>query len=499
MPEVVARTAAGHRRASRLRPLELDPGRVALERPHHAVVDIGSNSVRLVVYDELGRAPFPRFNEKSLCRLGEGLEETGRLGEASFARTVEACRRFRAICDAMEVARIDVLATEAVRSASNGQALIAAIAEAAGFEVRLLSGAEEARFAGLGVISGFYRPTGLVGDMGGGSLEVIEVLDDRVGERDVSLSMGALPVQAMLAADGRGARKRLDALFAERLPPALIAEPAFYAVGGGFRAIAKAHMAANGVPVRVVHGYALDAGEARSFAKRLWGLTPAELAAQPGVPARRLATIPAAALVLDRLLKRLEPERVVFSALGLREGWLYEQLSEAERYLDPLVEGAQIVGIRGCPGAGVRRRARALDRCAVPGRDPGRPAAAARRLRADRHRLAQPCRRPGRGKLPPAAAVPVHRHRPPRAGLPRRRRPRPLRRRRRRSRDRSRRWPCCLRRNAAARACSAARCGWRIASPAASARFSRPPRCRSRQALCASRSRAPRASLTARP
>jgi exopolyphosphatase/guanosine-5'-triphosphate,3'-diphosphate pyrophosphatase len=151
----------------------------------------------------------------------------------------------------------------------------------------------------------------------------------------------------MLAAEGRGARKRLDALLAERLPPALIAAPAFYAVGGGFRAIAKAHMAAAGAPVRVVHGYALDAGEARSLAKRLWALSPDELAAQPGVPARRLATMPAAALVLDRLLKRLEPERIVFSALGLREGWLYDQLSEAERYLDPLVEGALVVGMAG--------------------------------------------------------------------------------------------------------------------------------------------------------
>jgi exopolyphosphatase/guanosine-5'-triphosphate,3'-diphosphate pyrophosphatase len=346
VPEAVAERQQ-RAKGEPLRPLELDPARVARNRPHHAVVDIGSNSVRLIVYDELGRAPFPRFNEKSLCRLGEGLEETGRLSEASFARTVDACRRFRAICDAMEVARVDVLATAAVRSATNGDALIGAIADAAGFEVRLLSGAEEARFAGLGVISGFYRPSGLVGDLGGGSLEVIEVLDDRVGKRDVSLAIGALPVQAMLAREGRGARKRLDGLFAERLPPALIAEPAFYAVGGGFRAIAKAHMAAAGVPVRVVHGYTLGAKEARKFAKRLWRLAPDELAAQPGVPVRRLATIPAAALVLDRLLKRLEPEQVVFSALGLREGWLYGQLSEAERYLDPLVEGAQIVGMAG--------------------------------------------------------------------------------------------------------------------------------------------------------
>jgi exopolyphosphatase/guanosine-5'-triphosphate,3'-diphosphate pyrophosphatase len=234
-----------------------------------------------------------------------------------------------------------------VRKAANGEALVAAIGDAAGFEVRVLSGAEEARFAGLGVISGFYRPTGLVGDMGGGSFEVGEVIDDRVGERHVSLPLGALPVQAMLAAEDRGVRRQIDGLLTERLPPAVIAEPVFYAVGGGFRALAKAHMAAAGAPVRVVHSYTLDTREARDFAKRLWRLSPAELAAQPGVPARRLATLPAAALVMDRLLKRLEPERVVFSALGLREGWLYAQLDEAERYLDPLVEGAQIVGMAG--------------------------------------------------------------------------------------------------------------------------------------------------------
>jgi exopolyphosphatase/guanosine-5'-triphosphate,3'-diphosphate pyrophosphatase len=341
------RRRAGAGPAEPSRPLAFDAARVERGRPHHAVVDIGSNSVRLVVYDELGRAPFPRFNEKSLCRLGEGLEQTGQLSERSFARTVATCRRFRAICDAMEVARVDVLATAAVRRASNGADLIAAIGEAAGFEVRLLSGAEEARVAGLGVISGFYRPGGLVGDLGGGSLEMIEVQDDCVGERHVSLPIGALPVQAMLAAEGRGVRKRLDALFAQRLPAALIATPVFYAVGGGFRAIAKAHIAASGGPVRVVHGYALAAASARSFAKRLWNLSPEEVAAQPGVPSRRAATIPAAALVLDRLLKRLAPERVVFSALGLREGWLYEQLSEAERRLDPLLEGAQIVGLAG--------------------------------------------------------------------------------------------------------------------------------------------------------
>ena len=186
------------------RPLDLTPERaIRRERAPYAVVDIGSNSVRLIVYDELGRAPFPRFNEKSLCRLAEGLARTGELADDGVRRTIEATRRFRAIADAMGVERIDALATEATRRASNGARLVAEIDRQAGLEVRILTGPEEATYAALGVISGFFRPRGLVGDMGGGSLEVAEILDDRVGERTVSLPLGALPVQALLAEHGR--------------------------------------------------------------------------------------------------------------------------------------------------------------------------------------------------------------------------------------------------------------------------------------------------------
>ena len=189
----------------------------------YAIVDIGSNSVRLVVYDQLGRAPLPRFNEKSPLppRRGPRADRRDRARD-SFRRTVEAVRRFRAIADAMGVTRIDATATEAMRRASNGPALVAAIAAETGLEVRILSGAEEARYAALGVISGFFRPVGLVGDMGGGSLEVAEALDDRVGERWVSLPLGALPVEALLA---EGLRTTPSAAStrccSESLPPAL--------------------------------------------------------------------------------------------------------------------------------------------------------------------------------------------------------------------------------------------------------------------------------------
>ncbi len=331
--------------ASVTRPLDLDPQRAGRAvRAPYAIVDIGSNSVRLVVYDQLGRAPLPRFNEKSMCRLGDGLAQTGAIAPEGFRRTVQAARRFRAIADAMGVTKIDATGTEAIRRASNGPALAATIAAESGLNVRILSGAEEARFSALGVISGFFRPIGTVGDMGGGSLEVAEALDDRVGERWVSLPLGALPVEAMLAEGAPEAKRRIDAMLQENLPPAL-ARPAFYAVGGGWRALAKAHMEAVDAPVKVVHGYTIAAEAARGFAKSLLRLSPARLAATPGVPERRADTLPAAALVMDRLLKRLGAERVVFSALGLREGLLYSQLAVAEQYLDPLVEGAQLIGL----------------------------------------------------------------------------------------------------------------------------------------------------------
>jgi exopolyphosphatase/guanosine-5'-triphosphate,3'-diphosphate pyrophosphatase len=328
-----------------LRPLGLNPeiaGR--LDRAPYAIVDIGSNSVRLVVYDQLGRAPLPRFNEKSLCRLGEGLAQTGRIAEENFRRTIEAARRFRAIADAMGVSRIDATATEAMRRATNGDQLAAAIRAEAGLEVRILSGAEEAKFATLGVISGFFRPVGLVGDMGGGSIEVAEALDDKVGERWVSLPLGALPVEALMEEGLAEARRRIDSLLQKSLPPALT-KPVFYAVGGGWRAFAKAEMLSSRAPVQVVHAYTIATERARAFAKILLRLPAAKLAALPGVPARRARTLPAAALVLDRILKQLAPERIVFSALGLREGWLYSQLAPEERYLDPLIEGAQLVGL----------------------------------------------------------------------------------------------------------------------------------------------------------
>ncbi len=333
-----------------------DLGAAVERKAPYGIVDIGSNSVRLVVYDQLGRAPLPRFNEKSLCRLGEGLAETGAIRADNFRRTVEATRRFAAIAEAMHVGELDVTATEAIRRASNGPELAAAIEAESGLKVRVLTGNEEAYYATLGVISGFFRPVGAVGDMGGGSLEVALALDDKVGEVSVSLALGALPVEAMLAKGREEAKREVDERLRSGLPMSL-SKPVFFAVGGGWRALAKAHMTAAKAPVRVTHGYAMSAAEAREFAKSIWRPAPGKAVAIPGVQSRRARSLPAAALALDRVLKRLAPERIVFSALGLREGLLFSKLSREEQYRDPLVEGARLIGL---PAARVPEFAAAL-------------------------------------------------------------------------------------------------------------------------------------------
>jgi exopolyphosphatase/guanosine-5'-triphosphate,3'-diphosphate pyrophosphatase len=327
------------------RVIEIDTRRVlAREQRHFAVIDIGSNSIRLVVYDDLSRAPFPRFNEKSFCTLGAAIDESGRLSRSAIDMAVHAVYRFAAIARAMRVETVHVLATEATRRALNGADLIESIRARTGLEVRLLSGEEEATYAALGVISGFFQPKGLTGDMGGGSLEVAEIVGDHVGERMVSMPLGALPVKAMLAEGPEAAKKRIDAILESSLPP-LLTDPVFYAIGGGWRALARVHIAMNARPISVVHGYDVVADDVRALAKKISRMAPAEVAALADVPARRVGTLPAAALVLSRVLRQLKPERVVFSMLGLREGWLYAQLDRDEQYRDPLLEGAQSLGL----------------------------------------------------------------------------------------------------------------------------------------------------------
>jgi exopolyphosphatase/guanosine-5'-triphosphate,3'-diphosphate pyrophosphatase len=301
------------------------------------VVDIGSNSVRLVVYEGAVRSPTPIFNEKVLCGLGRQVGSTGHLGKESIDCALEALRRFKAIARILGVKNIWAIATAACRDATDGPDFIARGERALGARIQVLSGQREAELAANGIMMGFRSPDGFAGDLGGGSLEIIEVKSE-VLRQSVTLPLGGL---RLLDSSGGRVDDAIDIADDQigRVPWLGNGRSrAFYAVGGTWRAIAKLHMQRTDYPLRVMHGYTMPADEAIDFCEEI--RKARKLSAMPGIEdiARpRREVLPYGALVLERLLKKLEPSAVHFSVFGIREGLVYSLLSEAERQKDPLI------------------------------------------------------------------------------------------------------------------------------------------------------------------
>ena len=301
-----------------------------------AVIDVGSNSVRLVTYEALGRSPAPLFNERVLCGLGRSLERTGRLDEEGKERVLEALARFAALIEVGHTELIDAVATAAIRDAEDGEEFLARVADRCGLELRVLSGPEEARLSALGVVSGTPDAHGLMGDLGGGSLELVAFERGTPGLH-ATLPLGPLRLKGMNGLER--ARAVIGAALAETPWLAGLKGRDFYAVGGGWRALARIHIAQTNYPIRVVHQYRLRCDVVRDLANLISGLGANSLAMIPGVPRRRLDVLPFTALAMVQVLTAVEPKSVVFSAYGLREGLLFDRLSASVQALDPLLEG----------------------------------------------------------------------------------------------------------------------------------------------------------------
>ena len=306
--------------------------------PHerYGVIDIGSNSIRLVVFEGLRRAPLPLFNERILCGLGRSLHDTGRLDPEGIEQALLNIERFGVLLRSMGVARFDAIATAAVRDAEDGAEFVDEVERRCGFRVRVLSGAEEAELAALGVLSGAPGADGVVGDLGGGSLELVHLVDGDIAEQ-ATLPLG--PLNLLAASDGK--RKRARMLIDDALAglPWLgkMRRRSFYAVGGNWRALAHAHMAHSGYPLNIIHHYRLRRGDLAKIADLISRQSRESLTGIRGVSSRRLGLLPLAALVMDRLLSSAAPRDVVFSADGLREGLSFACLGERDRDADPLL------------------------------------------------------------------------------------------------------------------------------------------------------------------
>ncbi|BDG73854.1 Ppx/GppA family phosphatase [Roseomonas fluvialis] len=317
-----------------------------LRAARSAVVDLGSNSVRLVVFEGHGRNPLAIFNEKAVLGLGRGLVTTGRLNEDAVEQALTVMVRYHTVARAMGADPVEVLATAAVRDAANGAAFIAALRDRLpDLVIRVLTGDEEGRLSADGVLLGFPGADGVLGDIGGGSLELVELAHGRAG-RVASLPLGAIRLAERAGGEVQRGRALADEEFARVpwLPEANGRD--LYLVGGAWRALARMHIAQTAYPLSIVHHYALMREEARDLAGVVMAATRRTLERMPGAPSKRLSDLPWAAVVLRRLLRASGARRVVFSANGLREGWYARRLPSETRQADPLLAAAQDLATR---------------------------------------------------------------------------------------------------------------------------------------------------------
>lgn len=305
-----------------------------------AIIDIGSNAVRFVVYHDLARVPVQLHNERTICGLGKTLNKTGRLNPEGVIAARDSLARFSALIKAMKIKTVVAVATAAMREAKDGPAFVGMVKEEFGLEINVISGEEEARLSALGVVANHGAIDGLIGDFGGGSLELIGVKKGKIVSQ-TSLPLGALRIMAHNTHENKVAyiEKHL-----KDFDLSLYKDKRFYILGGAWRTLARAHIFMEQYPITVLDNYRIENQQALKFTDFISTQNDETLERMAGLTKRRVKDMPAAALVLKHVLEKLQPEQLIFSGTGLREGLIYDQLAQADRGLDPLISGCREIG-----------------------------------------------------------------------------------------------------------------------------------------------------------
>ncbi|MZR14736.1 exopolyphosphatase [Maritimibacter sp. DP07] len=319
------------------RPLFEDPRSRNLSRV--GVVDIGSNSVRLVVFDGAARSPAYFYNEKIMCGLGAGISKTGRLNPEGRQRALKAVRRFQLLAAGMKLAPLTAVATAAVRDAEDGAEFCDEILSETGLRVHVIDGREEARLSAQGVLLGWPDADGLMCDIGGSSMELAVIKDGQVGKR-ISSGLGPLKLESMKGGK-KTMRKHITAVLEELAEEIGTGHKRLYLVGGSWRAIARLDMYRRNYPLTVLHEYRMAPKALGSTLKWIGKTDLNEVRSHTGTSATRMALVPTASEVLKRLVRTFKPKEVAVSSYGIREGLLYEQMPERLRQRDPLMEACQ--------------------------------------------------------------------------------------------------------------------------------------------------------------
>ncbi|MAM62649.1 Ppx/GppA family phosphatase [Maritimibacter sp. UBA3975] len=319
------------------RPLFKDPAARDLSRV--GVVDIGSNSVRLVVFDGAARSPAYFYNEKIMCGLGAGINQSGRLNPEGRDRALKALKRFQLLAKGMKLAPLTAVATAAVRDAEDGPEFREDVLRETGLHMHVIDGREEARLSGQGVLLGWPDADGLMCDIGGSSMELAVIKDGQVGKR-VSSGLGPLKLEGVKGGK-KAMRKHITAVLAELAEEMGTEHKRLYLVGGSWRAIARLDMYRRDYPLTVLHEYRMSPKALATTLKWVGKTDLDEVRSHTGTSSTRMALVPTAAEVLKRLIRTFHPKEIAVSSYGIREGLLYEQMPDRLRQRDPLIEACR--------------------------------------------------------------------------------------------------------------------------------------------------------------
>src|SRR6056297_2083429 len=303
------------------------------------VVDVGSNSVRLVVFDGAARSPAYFYNEKIMCALGAGMSETGCLNPQGRDRALAAIKRFRLLSEGMGTGPLSAVATAAVREAKDGPDFRDQVEKETGIRLHVIDGQEEARLSAQGVLLGWPGSYGLVCDIGGSSMELAEIDGGQVGRR-VTSALGPLKLRD-LKGGARARRKHIKSVLSDLHGELGEQNNRLFLVGGSWRAIAKIDMERRGYPLHVLHEYRMSTKAVRETAKYIASSDLDDLRNRAGVSSARAVLVPYAIEVLREVVRTFKPHDIAVSSYGIREGLLYEQMPQQLRDRDPLIEACR--------------------------------------------------------------------------------------------------------------------------------------------------------------
>lgn len=301
------------------------------------VIDIGSNSVRLVVFDARHRAPCYFYNEKVLCGLGTDLSSTGRLSPEGVDNALKTLARFAALAERMGITALHAVATAAVRDAEDGLAFRDRVEAETGIRMTIASGDDEARLTGQGVLYGWPEATGVAADLGGASLELVHLGDGKVSADRVSIPVGPLRLMKR-GLSTKKMRKEIDALLEPHAGRFRASDDTLILIGGSWRVFARIHMDRVAYPLHVLENYSIDATDALQTAQWLGEQKADTVRSLSGSSSTRAEVTPIGAVILERLIEALQPKIIGISAFGLREGVFFENLPESEQGKDPFIE-----------------------------------------------------------------------------------------------------------------------------------------------------------------